>query len=197
VDWRLTDWLEPADAWAHNGDYIAALGRIAEAGGGLLTSHRTAQTMILSPRYPVLPWDWVTATPDLQLPAAAVLRESIEWVDKPAYNAVYVSGEGQGILGQATRAGTSGDLPAPMVVDALITAVEAARQRAGTILADTGSQIRQGLELPVLPETGVIDLNALVEFVDGSTARRGLVRSVSLSASLPSLTQTIEVECRG
>lgn len=42
---------------------------------------------------------------------------------------MFVSGQDVGVLGQVTRAGTAGDVLAPMVVDALITEAAAARQR--------------------------------------------------------------------
>ena len=49
----------------------------------------------------------------------AVARESLRWLEKPAYNRVFVSGQDVGVLGQVTRAGTAGDVLAPMVVDPL------------------------------------------------------------------------------
>jgi hypothetical protein len=99
-----------------------------------------------------------------------------------------------GVLGQVTRAGTAGDVLAPMVVDPLITEAAAARQRGLAVLADTGRQIEVTLRLPVLAETGIIEPGAFVEYQDGSITRLGLVRSTSVQAELPEVWQTLGVE---
>jgi len=108
---------------------------------------------------------------------------------------VYLSGEGGGILAQVTRAGSAGDLLAPMVVDALITHAEAARQRGISVLSDTGPQQLLVLETPVFPGVGIYPVGAFVAFSDGADSRRGLVRSVSLNATFPTVRQIIEIEC--
>lgn len=194
VDWRLEDWIIPTGVFSHQGTYISALTAIAAAGGGYLQPHASQQTISVLPRYPSAPWEWADLSPDLVLPADLVTRESMTWREKPAYNRVYVSGQAQGVLGSVSRAGTAGDLLAPMVVDQLITSAAAARQRGLSILADTGRQIDVGLSLPVLPETGVVRPGQLIEYLDGGIARRGLVRSVDVAVDLPDITQTLGVE---
>lgn len=42
--------------------------RIAEAGGGYVQGHDTADTLIIKPHYPVVPWQWAGLTPDITLP---------------------------------------------------------------------------------------------------------------------------------
>jgi hypothetical protein len=128
------------------------------------------------------------------LPVDAVSRESLRWVDKPAYTRVFVSGQDVGVVGQVTRAGTAGDILAPMVVDPLITEAAAARQRGVAVLADTGRQIEVSLRLPVLAETGVIEPGAFVEYQDGTVSRLGLVRSTRVEAGLPDVWQTLGVQ---
>jgi hypothetical protein len=81
-----------------------------------------------------------------------------------------------------------------MVTDDLITHADAARQRGTAILADTGRQARISLSMPVLDETGIILPGQLVRYVDGATTRLGLARSVNVSASLPKVRQTVEIE---
>jgi hypothetical protein len=128
------------------------------------------------------------------LPVDAVARESLRWLDKPAYNRVFVSGQELGVLGQVTRAGTAGDVLAPMVVDALITEAAAARQRGIAVLSDTGRQIEVSLRLPVLAEIGIIEPGAFVEYQDGSVTRLGLVRATQVQAGLPEVWQTLGVQ---
>jgi hypothetical protein len=123
-----------------------------------------------------------------------VAVEGIDWLRKPAYNRVHVSGASNGVLGEVTRSGTAGDSVAPMVTDALITHADAARQRGLAELSDTGKQASVTLTLPVMAATGLITPGKFVRYVDGADTRLGLVRSTSLSWSRPKLRQTIAVE---
>ena len=195
VDWQIDDWLVPGGAWSHQGSYMRALTTIAEAAGAYIQPHPNTKVLRVLPRYPVKPWEWGTATPDIELPSAVVTRESIRWEESPAYNAVYVTGTQAGIVGQVKRTGSAGDVIAPMVSDPLITQPAAARQRGIAVLGKTGRIATVGLSLPVLPATGVILPGKTVRYVDGSDARIGVVRSASVDAALPSVRQTIEVEC--
>ena len=197
VDWGLQDWLVPAGAWSHQGSYISAINTIATSAGGYVQPHATEQILRILPRYPVKPWELAAAAPDVQLPSDVVSVEGIEWVTKPAYNRVHISGQTQGVLAEATRAGTAGNIVAPMVTDALITHADAARQRALAVLADTGAQARVQLTLPVLPETGLILPGKLLRYTDGAKQRTGIVRASSLSWSMPTMRQTLQLETHG
>jgi hypothetical protein len=198
VDWGLIDWNVPAGAFAQQGSWIDALTSIAGAAGGYLIPHPSAQSIRVRHRYPVAPWEWSTVTPDFVLPVDAVARESLRWLEKPAYNRVFVSGQDVGVLGQVTRAGTAGDVLAPMVVDSLITEAAAARQRGLRVLADTGHQLEVSLRLPVLAETGIIEPGAFVEYQDGSQGqmvrRLGIVRATQVEAGMPEVWQTLGVQ---
>ncbi|MDD2879390.1 MAG: hypothetical protein PHQ58_03050, partial [Rhodoferax sp.] len=116
------------------------------------------------------------------------------WLEKPSYNRVFVSGQEAGVLAQVTRAGTAGDLLAPMVVDALITEAAVARQRGLAVLSDTGRQIEVSLNLPVLFETGIIEPGAFVQYRDSGVDRIGLVRSTQVQAGFPEVWQTLGVQ---
>ena len=194
IDWGLTDWNVPTGVFSLQGTWIEALTTIATAAGAYLLPHPAGQSLRVRQRYPVPPWEWETVTPDVVLPVDAVSRESLRWLKKPAYNRVFVSGQEVGVLGQVTRAGTAGDILAPMVVDPLITEAVAARQRGLAVLADTGSQIEVSLRLPVLADTGIIEPGVFVEYRDGSVTRLGLVRSTQIEAGLPEVWQTLGVQ---
>ncbi len=194
VDWGLTDWNVPVGAFAQQGTWIEALTAIAGAVGGYLIPHPSTQSIRVRHRYPVAPWEWNTVTPDFVRPVDAVARESLRWLEKPAYNRVFVSGQDVGVLGQVTRAGTAGDVLAPMVVAPLITEAAAARQHGIAVLADTGQQIEVSLRLPVLAETGIIEPGAFVEYRDGSITRLGFVRSTQVEAGMPEVWQTLGVQ---
>lgn len=194
IDWRITDWLVPAGAWSNTGTYIDAATRIAEAGGAYIQAHNTDQTLIVLPRYPVAPWGWGTATPDIEIPEAACEVEGIEWQDKPPYNAVWISGGTGGRRDRIRRTGQAADRPAPTVVDDLATAPEMTRQRGTAVLGDTGRQAHITLRLPVLPETGIIQPGKLVRYTEGSNTHIGLSRSVQIEQRFPALWQTVRIE---
>lgn len=194
VNWGIDDWTVPANVFSHQGTYISALNAIAGAAGAYLQSHATDQEFNVLARYPVPPWEWEGLTPDYELPSAVVRQEGIQWTQKPDYNRVFVQGQQSGILGNVLRAGTAGDVLAPLVVDQLITEAVAARQRGTRILSDTGRQAMVTLRLPVLPETGIIVPGKSVRYVDGGETRFGFVRSVRVAVGMPEIWQSIGVE---
>ncbi|MDP4074195.1 hypothetical protein [Acidovorax sp. A1169] len=194
VDWGITDWLVPGNVWTHQGAYMSALRDIAEAAGAYLQPHDTDPTLLVRARYPLMPRDWTLDMADVELPGHVAAEVGREWMRKPAYDRVHVSGTTAGVLAEINRTGGAGVLVAPMVTHPLITHVDAARQRGLAVLADTGRQAQITLRLQVLEETGVIKPGAMVRFLDRGTTRLGLVRSTSLEWSRPSLRQTITLE---
>lgn len=192
--WGLTAWSVPAGVWSHLGTPMTAALTVAAAGGGYVQPHATLNQIRVLPRYPTAPWDWAAVTPDFELPSAVVTRESIDWVEKPRYNRVYVSGTTAGVLGRVTRTGTAGDVVALVVTDPLITHADAARQRGLRVLADGGRQANVRLRLPVLEVTGIILPGNFVRYVDGAVTRRGIVRSVSVETGRAETWQTLGVE---
>jgi hypothetical protein len=194
VSFDPEDWVVPEGVWSHKGSYMSAVTRLAQAAGAYVQPHASTQTLFIKARYPLAPWAWDAAAPDIELPTAPVVRESIEWVEKPRYNRVYVTGVQTGVLGRVTRAGTAGDLLAPMITEPLITEAAAARQRGLPVLSDVGRIANTTLRLPVLDQTGVITPGKLVRYVDGTTSRLGLVRGVSVDVADPELWQTINLE---
>lgn len=190
VNFGLTDWTVPTGVFTHQGTYISALSAIAGAAGGYLQPHANLQQLQVLPNYPSGPWDWAGVTPDFEIPTAVATRDGVEWKDLPVYNRVFVSGQQAGVLGQITRAGTAGDLIAPMIVDPLITHADAARQRGIGSLAQCGRQMMVSLRMPVLSETGIITPGKFIDY-DGQI---GLSRAVSVDVSMPEIFQTITVE---
>lgn len=198
LNWALPDWLVSAGAWSYQAlTPVEALGRIVGAVGGCLLPHPSARTLTAGSRYPTAPWEWAGSTPAVSLPLDAVNTLDLRWQEKPTFNAVYVAGERQGMIGHVVRSGTAGDRVAPMVVDGLITHADAARERGRTILADTGKQALVTLELPLLAETGLLDPGLLITVGEGAASWRGLVRATRIAAAWNDsliVRQTIEVE---
>ena len=84
-----------------------------------------------------------------------------------------------------------------VITDPLITHVDAARQRAAAVLADTGPQATVSLRLPVLAATGLIQPGKFVRYLDGAVTRVGIVRGTALDWQRPTLRQTLTVETHG
>lgn len=207
LDWGITDWLVPAGAWSHTGTPLAAVQTIAQAAGGYINSHRSAPTVLVRHPYPTLPggipggpWNWEGAAgafaADVELAPDALITSSIERVDGPDVDGIYVSGTTQGIQAHVYRQGTLGAKLAPMEVDALITANAAAQQRGYSVLGQAGAKHLVQISMPVLvggSNPGVLDVGQLVQ-INHAQPWRGRVRSVSVQAAMPKVRQTITLE---
>jgi hypothetical protein len=189
-----TDWLIPGGVWSYqNKAPIDAIVQVAKAAGARAFADRTANLVHIAPRYPVSPWNWATVTPDKAIPMSLARSVSTQLTPQPNYNHVYVSGQAQGVIVSATRQGTAGDTPAPMVADSLVTYVNAGRECARNLLANTGRQARVTLDLPLNDLTGLIEPGQLVEVAD-ATAWRGLVTSINVQAEHGAVSQQVEIE---
>lgn len=197
VDFQLEDWLIPQGAWTKQSTYIEAVNEIAAAAGGYVQAHRSDKVLHVLPLYPAMPWAWGDVTPDIELPAAAMRREGTEWVEKSRYTGVYVQGS---VRAWVKRAGTDGANLAAMVTDPLITHATAARQRGGSILADTGriANVTLGTAGGILDENdqpiGIIPPGKFVRYVDNGVPRVGITRSVNVEVSDVEVWQSIGVE---
>jgi hypothetical protein len=204
LDWGITDWLVSSGAWSHTGTPLAAVQAVAQAAGGYINSHRSEPTVLVRHPYPTLPggipggpWNWGGAfAADVELAPDAIVTSSIERVDGPDIDGVYVSGETQGLTVHVLRQGTTGLKLAPMEVDNLITANAAAQQRGYSVLGKAGAKHLVQITLPVLTggsNPGVLEVGQLVQ-INEAVPWRGRVRSVGVQASQPSVRQTVALE---
>ena len=194
VEFDLDDWLVPAKTFSHSGTYIAAVAALAAAGGGYVQPHDTDLALRVRHRYPFMPRDWASSvTPDFVLPSAVTTREGIEWSSRPEFNRIFLEGSS---LAQITSVGTAGDVPAPGIVEPLLTAPAGWLQRGRAELGAGGRYARVNLSLPVLAETGIIRPGHWVSYVDGIETRLGLVRGVTVQVGMPTIMQNLDVETR-
>lgn len=198
LDWQLPDWLVPAGAWSYESLVpVQVITRLVESVGGTLNAHPHLRRLIAKSRYPSLPWEWSNQVAHRTLPIDVVKTLSARWQEKLAFNAVFVAGERQGLVARVVRSGTAGDLLAPMIVDPLITHADAARERGRAVLADVGRQALVTLELPMLPNIGLLDPGRLIAVGESGQSWRGLIRGTTVSASWSQsliVRQTVEVE---
>lgn len=166
MGWTLSwdgDWTVPAKALSYNAlTPLAAIQRIAAAARHVVVPSRTDKALAIRPRYPVLPWDYASATPNLIVPAGASFVPAKAF-SLPIYaNAVYVAGGAVGgVLGRIWKSGTAGDRLLPQIQDDLITHSDAAYLRGISELAGQWQQpIIRSISLPLdgsgfpLPELG-------------------------------------------
>jgi len=197
INWLADDWLVPEGALSFTGTPLGVVQHVAEAINADVTAHRSEYQLTVSPRYPLLPDQWLCVAPDVQVDFAAVETETYDRADQPTYDAVVVAGQQQGAFGVVTLAGTAGNRQAPLVTNVLLTDEPAIRQRGQAVLGASGPQARVTRTLPVLTgagEPGVLERGQLVRWVDPDEVWAGVVRSVSVQASLPVVTQTVTVE---
>lgn len=198
LEWQIADWLVPAGAWSFQGTPLQAVLRVAESVGAVVRSHPTAEQLIIAPRYPVLPWHWADAVPDVQMPAAVIVTDELRPEPRADYNAIYVTGGSVGgVQGHVVRSLSARDKLAPSVQDDLITHADAARMRGQWVLAAGGNKLLQTISMPVLTggsNPGIVRPGQLLEVADTDGTWRGLVRGVSVSAALPKVRQQLTVE---
>ena len=196
--WQIPDWQVPAGAWSFQGTPLQAVLRVAESVNAVVRSHRTAEQLIVAPRYPVLPWEWSAAVPDVQMPADVIVTDELRPDPRAEYNAIYVAGGSVGgVLGHVVRRFSAGDRLAPQIQDDLITQPEAARMRGSWALAASGNKLQHSISMPVLTggtNPGILNPGQLLEVADTDGTWRGLVRGVSVSASMPKVRQQVTVE---
>lgn len=203
LDWGIDDWLVPAGAWSFVGTRLSAVQAIAAAAGGYVQSHRSLPTLQVRHPYPTLsggvpggPWNWGQGAADVELAPDAIIVSAFDRQDGPDIDGVYVSGTVAGVNALVKRTGTAGAKLASMITDPLITAAVAASQRGLSVLGTAGAKQLVTLDLPVLSggsNPGVINVGALVQ-VNQTVPWRGRVRSVSVTAQMPSVRQTITLE---
>jgi hypothetical protein len=190
------DWQIPGGTYSYaNKTPLEAVGLVSAAIGARLYADRRYTILHLDPWYPSLPWEWSGLDVDATLPANLLTQLTPRLATKPAYNQVFVSGTTSGgKMVSVKKAGTAGDLAAPMVTDPLITAFLAGRERARTVLGDTGKQALVPVELPLVVDPGLLMPGYLVEVGDPAGTWRGLARSCRISARFPTVKQTVEIE---
>lgn len=165
LDWQITDWLVPASAWSVQGSPMAGVLDVAGAVRAVVQADPTGKILHILPRYPVKPWEWGSAVPDIEIPPDILLSDALEPIERPDYNAVFVGGQSFGVTGRVYRAGTAGDLLAPQITHPLITEAAAARQRGIAELGDAGRQARISIRLPISEDTTLLKVGQLAHLL--------------------------------
>ena len=188
------DWLVPTGAWSwSNQSPMQAIFDAAQSVGLIVVPAKASKAMTVMPRYPVLPWEFDSATPALTVPDAAILSLSRAQAIPTQANAVYVhGGETGGVIGQVKRALSAGDRVAPTQSSPLITHTDAARLLGGRILASQHQQ--PDVRSVTMPMGGVFTLGEIGQLLHvnlGSSYARGIINSVQLDVSMSDREMTV------
>ncbi|MDP2610016.1 MULTISPECIES: hypothetical protein [unclassified Oceanobacter] len=189
LDWNVTDlpdWTLPNAAFSYQSlAPMAVIKRLASAAGGIVQTDPATDSIIVRPRFSAMPWYLYAIAADATIHESQVTSE--QHADAPGilYNAVFVSGETDGVSTTITRQGTNGDSPAADVTDSWIAAIECNTSRGTAELAISGDRVTHTLELPVpeIDEPGVLlpGMNVAVQHTDSSRDYRSYVTAVNIS----------------
>ncbi len=206
LDWdvaQLPDWVMPNSVFSYQ--EMAALPvikKLATAAGAVVQPAMATDELTVSPRYKVAPWDLAGAVVDRVIHENQILNEGGVLVSNTKINAVFVSGESEGVGLDVTRLGTAGDLLGPDVVDGWLSAVEANTSRSRAEIAASGDRINHALELAI-PESsaqpGLLlpGMTVEVQFNDASKNYRGYVQNNAVSVpgrGLAKCRQSVTIE---
>jgi hypothetical protein len=197
-------WQVPQGVHTYSGKTpMQAINELIGSVGGYVQSHNELPKLIVSSSYPVPPWDWATTSAELSIPKSIILADSLQWMEKPAYNRVYVTGEREGVNALVRNTDITPDLQAPQYVNRYMTDQYAAREKGKNIISEGGKQALVSINVPLDPtiNLGLITPGKLVVITDPTaeeTAWKGLTRSITLTASAAdreiTVTQAVGIE---
>jgi len=197
LDWQCPTWVVPNGAYTYNNQTpIQALAGIANDIGAIIKPSQTQQSLTLTPRYPVGPWHFALAVPDLVIPEAAILSLTQRPIVPSQINGVYAHGsEIGGVIGWCRLAGTDGSKLAQTVSNSLITDVIGARALGERILAANAQQPSiQSLTVPMDGDDfPLAQIGWLAQITVDSAPVRGIINAVSIEAGLGRVQQTIQI----
>lgn len=189
IDYPITtpDWLIPAGAWSWNNlTPLGVIHQAAQATGLVLVPHRTLRNIRIQPRYPVLPWAYATATPDISISADLITQYQRTQPVPTQANGIYVHGADiGGIIAWVKREGTAGERLASTQNHPLITDAIAARLLGGRHLADEHQQpaFRQ-ITLPFSAQIPLGEIGQLLHIDAGAIEDRSIINSVQVTATI-------------
>lgn len=212
ISWDATNYYDPAVDWnipagvfsISDSTTIGAIQNILEACNAYIFTAPdtdTDPTLYIKPRYQDEPWKWAGATPTLILEEAFCSEIGRGYTSQPIVNAVIVSGQNAGIICSATKDGSAGDKPAPMVIHPLITTLGVGKEKARHILDASGNWVNHTLKLFSLESSGtnpgLVLPGTFIQFNEGGASWKGYTTGVSITAGWNNgliINQVLEVE---
>ena len=197
LDWQAPTWNVPSGAFSYTAKTpIQVISEIAADIGAIVIPSRNSRTLKIAPRYPVLPWQFDEATPNIIVPDSALQSLTYRAVIPAQANGVYIhGGEVGGVIGWCRLTGTDGGRLAQTVTNSLMTDAIGCRALGERILA--GQYTQPSLQSFTLPmnatDMPLANVGDLVRVNVGGSQVRGIVNSVSITANLKEVWQTIQI----
>jgi hypothetical protein len=195
--WSAANWNIPAGAFSYTTKTpIQVIVGIAADIGAVVVPSRHSKKIDVMPRYPVLPWNYDSETPDLVIPDAVIESLTYRNVVPAQGNAVYVHGSDiGGVLARCRLTGTAGDKLLQTITNSLMTDVIGCRGLGERLLAAQWEQPAiQFLTIPLnatdIPLAKIGDL-VRIDIDEGHVF--GVVNSLGISANLGKVSQTITI----
>ncbi len=201
-DYSTPDWIMPGGSFSYqNQTAMQVVAKIATTAGSVIIPSRDNDQVSIQPRYPASPWAWNIATMDKIVPASMVISLSANWRPEQAYNAVYVSGTNAGVAVNVKRTGSSGNNPAPDILEDWLTETQVNTERGRNELAKGGNQSITTIELPLTDtntDPGLIEPGMLVEVQDTLLGENGnwqaLCLATNIKAERSRVIQSVQLE---
>mgnify|MGYP001163373802 CR=1 FL=1 len=206
TEWyRTPDWTLQAGSvsWA-NVTPMDIISQLAIAAGGTVQPHRTADTIIIAPRYRLSPWEWAAAQDSAfshLIPEAMIVdgSETGDITRTTELERVLVSGTTHGAVTEVIRRNTAGAVSATDVSDVLNQDNTANAERGRNILCDSGVIEQLSIQLPLMPPgqaPGLLEPGQLVKILrENGTDTIGMVLSNSIKPdSVSSVWQSAVLE---
>lgn len=153
------DFNVPAGVFSTTGKApIESVNEIADMIGCIVIPDEFTSILKIVPRWPVTPWNFASAVPDIAVHDAVIISYSSRDEFNQLCDSCWVRGEQQGVSRHVKRTGTAGNIPTADVSNALIVTDTAARLVGTAKIADTGKKERVTVSLPIM-----VDLPPLVK----------------------------------
>lgn len=190
ADWNVTDlpdWTLPNASFSYQGQSaLQVIKRLAGAAGAVVQPALDEDVLTVRPRYSPAPWDLESSEMDRTVHESQILSEGGQLEYRELINAVFVSGESEGVAASVSRLGTAGDKPGPDIIDAWCTELAANQSRGRQEIAASGDRVIHTLELAIPEGAGqpgllVPGLTVAVVYDDPEQTYRGYVTGVSVT----------------
>jgi len=196
------EWTLAADSFSYlNKPAIEIIMQIANACGAIIQPDKTQNIIHAQPRYKVSPWDWpslLNEECDHVINADYVITESSTDNTTTEINNVLISGETHGVITNAVKAGTAGDVRGTDVVSALSQDNNVNAELARNIMSDSGQQEIIGLNLPLLTpnsDYGLLLPGEIVRVIYENKTLTGLCLSNNIAIqTLTDVSQSVKLE---
>ncbi len=186
LTWSAQDWGVIQDAWRwRDWTPMQRITYLAAACDAVIRPDRSTRNITVQPRWPVLPWNYGTVTPDLIIADGLWLQLTQRDIRPEQANSIHVQG-GQvgGVQAHVYRDGSAGDINAPIRQHDLVTHQDGARALGASLLAAQAQSSR---------------INSLILPFDGSAwplAQIGQLVSVERWGGVRDTIQAVGVSAR-